>query len=185
MVLEKIHESPLDCKEIHPVHPKGNQSWIFIGRTDGEVETPKFWPPDVKNELLGKDPDTGKDWSQEEKGKTVDEMVGWHHRLDGHESEQAPEVDDGQESLACCSPWGNKESDMTEQLNWTELNWRFKILWFSYSFIQIPKLISELSFLENSHLSKSTIFYSSESSWKAETAWLFGCAKVSPGGEEK
>ena len=112
-------ESPLDYKEIQPVHPKGNQSWIFIGRTDAEVETPILWPPDVKNWLIGKDPDAGKDWRQEEKGTTEDEMVGWHHRLDGHEFEQAPEVGDGQGSLACCSPWGHKELDTTEQLNWS------------------------------------------------------------------
>ena len=119
VVLEKTLESPLDCKEIPPVHPKGNQSWIFIGRTDAEAETPIFWPPDVKNWLLGKDPDAGKDWGQEEKGTTEDEMVGWHHWLNGREFEQAPGVGDGQGSLACCSPWGRKESDTTEQLNWT------------------------------------------------------------------
>ena len=87
VVLEKTLESPLDCKEIQPVHPKGNQSWIFIGRTDAEAETLIFWPPDVKNWPIGKDPDAGKDWRWEEKGTTEDEMVGWHHRLDGHEFE--------------------------------------------------------------------------------------------------
>ena len=85
VVLEKTLESPLDCKEIQPVHPKGDQSWVFIGRTDVEAETPILWPPDVKNWLIGKDPDAGKDWRQEEKGMTEDEMVGWHHRLNGHE----------------------------------------------------------------------------------------------------
>ena len=119
-MLEKTLESPLDCKEIQPVHPKGNQSWIFIGRTDGEAETPIIWPPDVKNWLIGKDPDAGKDWGQEEKGMIEDEMVEWHHRLDGHEFEQALGVGDGQGSLACCSQWGRKELDRTEQLNWTE-----------------------------------------------------------------
>ena len=114
-------ESPLDCKEIQPVHPKENQSWMFIGRTDGEAETPVLWPPDAKNWLIGKDPDAGKDWRQEEKGTTEDEMVWWHHQLDGHEFEQALGVGDGQGSLECCSPWGCKESDTTEQLNWTEL----------------------------------------------------------------
>ena len=108
------------CKEIKPVNPKGNLSWIFIGRTDADAETPKFWPLDVKNWLLGKYPDPGKDWRKEEKGTTEDEMVRRHHRLDGHESEQAPGVGDGQGSLACCSPWCNKESEMTEWLNWTE-----------------------------------------------------------------
>ena len=109
--------SPLDCKEIQPVNPKGNQSWIFIGRTDAEA--PILWPPDAKNWLIGKDPDAGKDWRQEEKGMTEDEMIGWHHRLDGHEFEQSLGVGDGQRSLACCSPWGCKELDTTEWLNWT------------------------------------------------------------------
>ena len=105
---------------VQPVRPKGNQSWIFVGRTDTEGETPKLWPPDVKNWLIWKDPDAGKDWRQEEKGTTEDEMVGWHHWLNGHEFEQAPGVGDGQGGLACCSPC--KESDMTERLNWSELN---------------------------------------------------------------
>ena len=115
VVLEKILKSPLDCKEIHPVHPKGNQSW-----TDAEAETPILWPPDVKSWLIWKEPDAGKDWRQEEKGMTEDEMVGWHYWLSGHEFEQALGVGDGQGSLACCSPWGRKESDTTEQLNWTD-----------------------------------------------------------------
>ena len=118
VVLEKILESPLDFMEIQQVHPKGNQSWIFTGRTDAEAETPIFWPLDLKNWLTGKDPDAGKDWRQEEKGMTVDEMVGWHHWLNGHEFEQALGVSDGQGSLACCSPWGCKVRH-----NWaTELN---------------------------------------------------------------
>ena len=114
-------ESPLDSREIKPVDPKGNQSWIFIGRTDAETEAPIIWPPDVKNWLLRKEKAGGKDWRQEEKGMTEDEMVGWYHQLNGHEFEQALGVGDEQGSLACCSPWGHKESDMTEQLNWTEL----------------------------------------------------------------
>ena len=109
LVLEKTLESPLDSKEIQPVHPKGNQSWTFIGRTDAEAETPTLWPPDAKNWLPGKDPDAEKDWRQEEKGTTEDEI--WHHRLNAYESEQAPGVGEGQESLACCSPWGHKELD--------------------------------------------------------------------------
>ena len=117
-VLEKTLNCPLDCKEIKPVNPKGNQSWIFIGRTDAEVEVPIHWPADAKNWLIGKDPDSGKDWRQEE-GTTEDEMIGWHPWLDGHEFEQALGVGDGQEGLACCSPCGHKESDTTEQLNWT------------------------------------------------------------------
>ena len=110
--------SPLDCKEIKPVNTKGNQSWIFTGRTDAEA--PILGPPVVKNWLIGKDPNAGKDWRQEEKGTTKDEMIGWHHQLDWHEFEQSPRVGDGQGSLACCSAWGLKESDMTEQQNWTE-----------------------------------------------------------------
>ena len=108
-------ESPLDCKEIQPVHPKGNQSWIFIRRTDAEI--PIRQPPDVKNWLLGKDHDAGKDWRQEEKGTTEDEMIGWNHRLNGYEFEQAPGDGEGQGSLACYSPWGRKELDTTERLN--------------------------------------------------------------------
>ena len=108
VVLEKILEFPLGCKEIKSVHPKGNQSWIFTGRTDAEAETPIFWPTDVKNCLTGKDPDAGKDWRQEEKGTTKDEMVGWHHRLYGCVFEQAPGVGDGQGKLACCSSCGCK-----------------------------------------------------------------------------
>ena len=113
-------ENPLDYKEIQPVHPKGDQSWVFIGRTDVEAETPILWPPEAKSWLIWKDPDAGKDWGQEEKGTTEDEMVGWHHRLDGHEFGWTPGVGDGQGSLACCSSWGRKESDTTERLNRTE-----------------------------------------------------------------
>ena len=119
VVLEETLESPLDCKGIQPVHPKGNQFLVFIGRTDAEAEAPMLWPPDVKNWLIGKDPDAGKDWRREEKGMTEDEMAGWHHWLDGHEFEWIAGVGDGQGGLACCSPWGHKESDGTE----TELNW--------------------------------------------------------------
>ena len=114
----------LDLQGDPTVHPKGNQSWIFIGRLEGsEAETPILWPPDGKNWLFGKDPDAGKDWRQEKKGTTEDEMIGWHHCLDGHEFEQAPGVGDGQGSLACCSPWGRKESDTTERLDWIELSY--------------------------------------------------------------
>ena len=113
MVSEKTFESPMDWKVIKPVNPKGNQPWIFIGRTEAEAETPKLWPPDVKSWLIAKDPDAGKDWRQEEKG-TTEEMFGWHHQLNGHEFEQAQRVGDGQGSLACCSPCGRKESDTTE-----------------------------------------------------------------------
>ena len=101
VVLDKRLESPLDCKEIQPVNPKGNRSWIFIGRTDAEAETPILWPPDAKNQLIWKGPDAGKDWRQEEKGTTEDEMVAWHHQCNAHECEQDPEVSDGQGSLVC------------------------------------------------------------------------------------
>ena len=111
----------LDCKEIQPVHPTGDQSWVFIGRTDVEAETPILWPPNAKSWLIGKEPDAGKDWGQEEKGTTEDEMVGWHHRLNGHGFGWTLGVGDGQGGLACCGSWGRKESDMTEWLNWTEL----------------------------------------------------------------
>ena len=120
VVLEKTPESPLDCKEIQPVHPKGDQSWVFIGRTDAKDETPILWPPHVKSWLIGKDSDAGRDWGQEEKGTAEDEMAGWHHWLDGHESEWTPGVSDGQGGLACCNSWGHKESNTTERLNWTE-----------------------------------------------------------------
>ena len=120
MVLEKTLESPLDCKEIQPVHPKGNQSWIFTGRTDAEAEAPVVWPPNVKSWLIRKDPEAEKDWRQEEKGTTEDEMVGWHHRLDGHEFKEALGVGDWQGGLACYSLWGCKELGTTEWLNWTE-----------------------------------------------------------------
>ena len=122
VVLEKTVESPLDLKEIKAVNCKGNQSWIFIGRTDAEAEAPVLWPTHVKNWLIGKDPDAGEHWKQEEKGITEDEMVGWHHGPNGHEFEQVPGVGDGQGSLECCSPWGHKKLDMTEHLNWTERN---------------------------------------------------------------
>ena len=122
VVLEKTLESPLDCKEIQLVHSKGDQSWVFIEGTDVEAETPILWPPDVESLLIWKDPDAGKDWRQEEKGTTEDEMFGWHHRHNGHGFGWTPGVGDEQGGLACCSSWGHKESDMTERLNWTELN---------------------------------------------------------------
>ena len=130
VVMEKTLESLLDCKDMKPINPKGNQSWIFIGRTDAEAETPILWPPDAKTWLIGKDTGAGKDWRQEERGTAEDEMKRWHHWLDGHEFEQALGVGDGQGGLACCSPRGHKESDTTEQLNWSELkHWKFRTLW--------------------------------------------------------
>ena len=129
-VVLKTLESPLDSKEIQPVHPKGDKSWVFTVRTDAEVETPILWPPHEKSWFIGKDPDAGMDWGQEEKGTTEDSTARWHHWLDGCESEWTPVVGDGQGGLACCNSWGrkDKESDMTEQLNWTELNG----VWTSY-----------------------------------------------------
>ena len=129
VVLEKTLESPLDCKEIQPVLSK-DQSWVFFGRTDAEAETPVLWPPHAKSWPIGKDPDAGKDWGQEEKGMTEDgkgttedEMAGWHHQLDGQEFGWTPGVGDGQGGLACCNSRGHKESETTVGLNWTELNW--------------------------------------------------------------
>ena len=119
-IIPSTLESPLDFKEIQPVHPKGDQSWVFIARTDVEAETPILWPPDTKSWLVWKDPDAGKDWGEQEKGMTEDEMVGWHHRLNGHGFGWTLGVGDGQGSLVYCSSWGCKESDMSEQLNWTE-----------------------------------------------------------------
>ena len=131
IVLEKTLESPLDSKEIKLVNPKGNQTWIFIGRTDAEAEDLILWPPDEKNWLFGKDPVAGKYWRQEEKGTTEGKMIGWYQRLNGHEFEQALGVGNEQRSLACCSPWGRKESGMTEQLNWIELSYALTLHIFS------------------------------------------------------
>ena len=142
VVLETILESPLDCKKIQRVHPKGDQSWVFIERTYFEAETPVLWPPHAKSWFIEKDSDAGRDWGQEEKGTTEDEMAGWHHWLDGCESGWTPGVGDGQGGLAFCDLWSYKESDPTEQLNWTEWNiishlkfltWLFKNdIWFSF-----------------------------------------------------
>ena len=157
--LEKTPQSPLDCKEIKPVNPKGNQSWIFIERTDAEAEVPIFWPPDAKNWLIGKDPDAGKDWGQEEKGTTVDEMVGWHHKLDGHEFEQTPGISDGQGSVACCSPWSHKESDTTGA-TWTELNAYFALP-LAFFIVLLPERVYfqlQASFTQYGPFSKSIPF---------------------------
>ena len=113
--------SPLNCKESQPFHPKGDPSWVFIGRSDVEAETPILWPPDAKSWLIWKDPDAGKDWGREEEGTSEDEMAVWYHRLNGQGFGWTPGVGDGQGGLACCGSWGHKESDITEQLNWTEL----------------------------------------------------------------
>ena len=127
VVLEKTLESPLNCKEIQPVHPKGDQSWMFIGRTDTKAETPILWPPHVKSWLIGKNPDPGRDWGQEQKLMAEDEMAGWHHWLDGHEFEWTLGVSDGQWGLACCDSWGRKETQLSD---WTD----FLTDWYSYSY---------------------------------------------------
>jgi len=119
MELERTLKSPLNCKEIKPVNPRGDQSWMFIGRTDAEAETPILYPSDAKNWLIRKDPVAKEDWKQEEKGMSEDKMVRWHHQLYGHEFEQASGVGDRQGSLVCRSPWPRKQLDTTEQLNWT------------------------------------------------------------------
>ena len=141
VVLEKALESPLDCKKIQPVHPKGNQSWIFIEGTDVEAETPILWPPVAKNWLTGRDPEAKQDWRWEEKGMTEDEMAGWHHRLYGREFEWTPGDGDGQGGLACCDSWGRKELDTTEWLNWTELNWLNIPLYMYFTSLSIPLLM--------------------------------------------
>ena len=121
VVLEKTLESPLDCKEIQQIHFEGDQPWVFFGRNNAKAETPVLWPLHAKSWLIGKDSDAGRDWGQEAKGTTEDEMAGWHHWLDGHESEWTLGVGDGQGGLVCCDSWGCKELDTTERLNWTEL----------------------------------------------------------------
>ena len=137
VVLEKILESPLDCKEIQSVHPKGDVSWAFIERTDVEAESPILWSPDGKSWLIWKDPDSGRNWEQEEKGTIEDEMAGWHHWLYGSEFEWTLGVGDGQGGLACCISWGHKESDMTEWLNWTDLKWYRARIWIQISLLHI------------------------------------------------
>ena len=157
VVLGKTLESPLDCKEIQPVHSKGDQPWVFFGRNDAEGETPVLWPPHVKSWLIWKDSDAGRDWRQEEKGTTEDEMAGWHHRLVGRESEWTLWVGDGQGGLA----WGHKESDTTEQLNW--MNWTDTVLswFFFYRFVlAILKYVFFIWNLEYSCLKEKSFCFS-------------------------
>ena len=163
VVLEKTLESSLDCKEIQTVHPKGDQSGIFIGRTNVEAETPILWPPDWRADSLEKNPDAGKDWRQKEKGTAEDEMVGWHHRLNRHEFGQTPGDGEVHGSQTCCSPWGRKELDMTEQLNWTEIlaifqeqQWSFS--YFLYTSIRISHRNNHCLQILTEHLPK--LFYS-------------------------
>ena len=134
-MLEKTLESPLDCKEIQSVHSEGDQPWDFLGRNDAKAETPVLWPPHEKGWLIGKDSDAGRDWVQEEKGTTEDKMAGWHHWLDGCESEWTPEIGDGQEGLACCASWRRKESDTTDQLSWSQVKMIGE--WWSFSEIRL------------------------------------------------
>ena len=122
LLYDLLWRDVMDCKEIQPVHSKGDQSWVFFGRNDAKAETPVLWPPHAECWLIGKGSDAGRDWRQEEKGTTEDEMAGWHHWLSGHEFEWTPGDGDGQGGLGCCNSWGHKESDTTERLNWTELN---------------------------------------------------------------
>ena len=138
----RLFERPLDCKEIQPVHSEGDQPWDFFGRNDAKAETPILWPPHAKSWLIGKDSGAGRDWGQEEKGTTEDEMAGWHHQLDGHESQWTPGVGDGQGGLACCDSWGRKESDTTERLIWSDLIWTR----FCPSSIQVWYIISVVFF---------------------------------------
>ena len=126
VVLEKTFESPLDCKKIQPVHPNGDQSWVFFGRTDAEAETPILWPPHGKCWLIGEDPDAVRDWGHEEKGTTEDEMAGLRHRLNGHEFEWTLGDGDGRGGLVSCDSWGRKESDTTEQLNCIDSSFKLK-----------------------------------------------------------
>ena len=128
VVLEKTLESPLDCKEIRPVHSEGDQPWDFFIRNDAKAETPVLWPPHAKGWLIGKDSDAGRDWGQEEKGTTEDEMVGWHHWLDGRDSQWTPGIGDEQRGLAYCDSWGRKESDTTEGLIWPDLIWSYHLI---------------------------------------------------------
>ena len=142
VVLEKTLKSPLDCKEIQSVHPEGNQSWIFIGRTDAEAETSIFWPSDAKSWLIWKDPDAGKDWGQEGKGTTEDEMVGWHHWLNERGFGWTPGVGDGQGGMACCGSWDHKSQ--TRLSDWTELNCYYFISSASFAFnlLFLPSFLS-------------------------------------------
>ena len=168
VVLEKTLESPLHCKEIQPVHSKGDHSWVFFGRNDAKAETLILWPTHVKIWLIGEGSDAGRDWGQEEKGTTEDEMAWWHHWLDGHEFEWTSGVGDGKGDLACCNSWGRKESDMTERLNWTELNPnnlpnipvcdRIILMgWVSAGFLRILKILILCPYLMGPRLSWSML----------------------------
>ena len=181
VMLEKTLESPLDCRKIQPVHSEGDQSLVFFGRNDNEGETPVLWPPHEKSWLIGKAPDAGRDWGQEEKGTTEDEMAGWHHWLDGRESEWTLGVGDGVGGLACCDSWGCKELDLTEQLNWTELNTveSFGIVnkaekmffWNSLAFSMIRQMLSIWSLVPLRFLKPAWTSRSSQSTCCWSLAW--------------
>ena len=157
VVLEKTLESPLDCKEIQAVHSEGDQPWLFFGRNDAKAETPVLRPPHAKSWLIGKDSDSGRDWGQEDKWTTEDEMAGWHHWLDECEFELTPGDGDGQGGLACCNSWGRKELDTTEWLNWTELNWRRR-LWGTFKItFKLPIALLVFLFNYHSHPSKADL----------------------------
>ena len=159
---EDAWEIPLDCKEIQSVHPKGDQSWVFFGRTEAKAETPILWPPHAKSWLIGKDSDAERDWGQEEKGMTEDEMAGWPHRLNGHEFGWTLGVGDGQGGLVCHNSWGRKESDMTERLNWlTDEAVEVFLEFFSlfYDPMDVGNLISGFSSFSKPSLNMYTILF--------------------------
>ena len=169
VVLEKTPESPLDCKEIQPVHSEGDQPWDVFGRNDVKAETPVLWAPHVKSWLIGKVSGAGSNWGQEEKGRTEDEMAGWYHWLDGRESEWTPGVGDGQGVLACCDSWGRKESDTTERLNWTDVPKQIIEEWNAFIFLQIflkPGLWNAIKFLYLPQHSFFAICYFKQNIWK-------------------
>ena len=161
---EKTLESPLDCKEIQPVHSK-DQPWVFFGRNDAKAETPILWPPHVKSWLIEKDSDAGRDWGQEEKRTTEDKMAGWHHQLDGCESEWTPGVGNGQGGLACCDSWGRKELDTTEQLIWSDLS--------DSHFFTLHTIVATLFLASRFGLSVLAIVYFGR--WLAACVWVGVC----------
>ena len=166
-MLEKTLESPLDCKEIQPVHSEGDLSWDFFGRNDAKAETLVLWPPHAKSWLIGKDSDVGRDWGQEEKGTTEDEMAGWHHWLYGRESQWTPGIGDGQGGLVCCDSWDRKESDMTERLIWSDLSWVIFVFLCFWIFVLIS-----LNAITN-HLWNLR-------SWPEIKPWAFGMGALTP-----
>ena len=172
VVLEKTPESPLDCKEIQPVHSGVDQLWVFFGRNDAKAETPVLWPPYAKSWLIGKDSDPGRDQGQEEKGMTENEMAGWHHRLNGREFEWTPGVGDGQGGLACCDSWGHKEVDTTEQLNWTELT--EPVLDYIYTHVHVCMHVCT-----HTHTDTSQCFVLVVSSWVGCSLWSLYTFKLS------